>query len=105
MKANIKLTIFDFDGTIADTKKTIVEAKRKTSILLGLEPVSDEEYASTIGMSSDAGFKKNYPHISDELAEKCKYEYVTYGNSDRDKLRAAGADYVIDNIGELTNII
>ena len=61
MKANIKLAIFDFDGTIADTKITIVEAKRKTSILLGLEPVSDEEW----------------------------------------KL----ADYVIDSIGELTNII
>lgn len=75
MKADIKLIIFDFDGTIADTNKTIVEAKRATSILLGLEPLSDEEYASTIGMPSTAGFRKNYPDISDELAEKCKYEY------------------------------
>ncbi|MCR5633940.1 MAG: HAD family hydrolase [Lachnospiraceae bacterium] len=75
MKADIKLIIFDFDGTIADTNKTIVEAKRATSILLGLEPLSDEEYASTIGMPSTTGFRKNYPDISDELAEKCKYEY------------------------------
>ena len=30
---------------------------------------------------------------------------VTYGNSDRDALTASGADYVIDRIGELLDII
>ena len=75
MRSDIKIIIFDFDGTIADTNKTIVEAKRETSILLGLPSLTDEEYASTIGMPSTVGFKKNYPDISDELAEKCKYEY------------------------------
>ena len=34
---NIKLIIFDFDGTIMDTKKTIVVSKQETLRQMGLD--------------------------------------------------------------------
>lgn len=39
---NIKLIIFDFDGTIMDTKKTIVVSKQETLRQMGLD-VAEEQ--------------------------------------------------------------
>ena len=55
---NIKVAIFDFDGTLADTRAPIVMAKQDTMRDAGL-PVADEEAcAATIGLTAKAGFQK-----------------------------------------------
>ncbi|MCR5431947.1 MAG: HAD family hydrolase [Lachnospiraceae bacterium] len=73
--SDIKLIIWDFDGTILDTKKAIVFAKQETMRELGL-PVADEQAcADTIGLSSRIGFALMYPDLSEEMLEKCVERY------------------------------
>ncbi|MBP5725674.1 MAG: HAD hydrolase-like protein, partial [Clostridia bacterium] len=45
---NIRLLIFDFDGTIADTREAIITAKQETARKLNLPVASDSEYGCTI---------------------------------------------------------
>lgn len=71
----IRLVIFDFDGTIADTRLAIVLAKQETMERLGL-PVADEESCtSTIGLSAKAGFQKIYPGLSESTLDECVAVY------------------------------
>ena len=70
-----KLLIFDFDGTLADTTEPIVQAKQETMRQLGLEVMSYESCKATIGLSSPKGFKKQYPDMTDEMAEYCTVTY------------------------------
>lgn len=72
---NIKLVIFDFDGTIADTRKAIVVAKQKTMEKLGLEVMDEETCASTIGLSAKKGFQTTYPDLSEQKLEQCVTVY------------------------------
>lgn len=72
---NIQLIIFDFDGTIADTRQTIVLAKQETMKTMGLLVASDEVCASTIGLSSKRSFKVLYPELSDAEVDLCVSSY------------------------------
>ena len=65
---NIKLIIFDFDGTIMDTKKTIVVSKQETLRQMGLDVAEEQACADTIGMSDDMIdlCMKKYREIFDE---------------------------------------
>ncbi len=70
-----KLVIFDFDGTIADTRTVILTAKKETMRRMGYAVASDEEFASTIGFSSKVGFHKLYPELSEETLVECETIY------------------------------
>ena len=70
-----KVVIFDFDGTLADTRKAIVIAKQDTMRAFGLPVLDEETCASTIGLTARAGFQKFYPDASDELLEKLVVSY------------------------------
>ncbi len=70
-----QLVIFDFDGTIMDTRKAIVYAKQETMRRMHL-PVADEEAcAATIGYSAKTGFLNMYPELSEEEADLCVKHY------------------------------
>ncbi len=64
-----RLVILDFDGTIADTRATILRTFRMTIEELSLEARSDEECGSTIGLPLVKGFHKLYPSITSEQSE------------------------------------
>lgn len=68
---SIKLAIFDFDGTIADTRKAIVAAKQKTMRQMGLEVADERTCASTIGFSAKTGFEMIYPQLEEQKIDKC----------------------------------
>ena len=72
---NIKLIIFDFDGTLADTNKLIVACKQETMRRLGLEVMDEKICASTIGLSAAIGFRQTYPDAPEETIEKCVTVY------------------------------
>lgn len=72
---NSRIIIFDFDGTLADTRKAIVDAKEATSRQLSLPVASEQEYASTIGLSAKDGFRSLYPNQSDEMLDLCVSTY------------------------------
>lgn len=71
----IKLAIFDFDGTIADTREAIIIAKQETMRLHNLPVLDDAACASTIGYTAKAGFQRLYPNMPDALADACTATY------------------------------
>ena len=72
---NFKLVIFDFDGTLADTRKLIVICKQEIMRELGIRVLNEEECASTIGLSAVTGFRQSYPDMSEEMIDKCVAMY------------------------------
>lgn len=70
-----KLIIFDFDGTLGDTRQNIIITLQRTMRLLGLPIRSDEECAATIGLTLGDSFRSMYPDMSCEVAERCVKVY------------------------------
>lgn len=66
-----QLIIFDFDGTLADTTKTILWTYRNAIKEVGLDRRSDEECRMTIGLPLKEGFRHLYPQLMDEELDKC----------------------------------
>ena len=70
-----KIVIFDFDGTLGDTRRKIIITFQRTMRERGLEVMSEEVCASTIGLTLEDGFKAMYPTLSDTEAEECVEHY------------------------------
>lgn len=66
MERDIKLIIFDFDGTLADTKENIILTFQMTMKELGVEIKSRQECAATIGLTLEDAFKVLYPGMAAE---------------------------------------
>lgn len=70
-----KLIIFDFDGTLGDTRQNIIITMQRTMQRVGLPVKSDLECASTIGLTLEDSFKKMYPDVDATMAERCVDAY------------------------------
>ena len=70
----MKLIIFDFDGTLADTRQLIVETMQETIQALGLTSCTDEQCASMIGLPLKQAFTDLIP-MSDEMGNQCVDTY------------------------------
>ena len=98
---DIKLAIFDFDGTIMDTREAIVLAKQETMRQMGL-PVADEQAcAGTIGLSGKIGFQKLFPELSDEMLELCMQNYRRAFDDIKEKVPPTLFPGVIDTLDKL----
>ena len=69
------LIIFDFDGTLGDTRRNIVTTMQMTIAELHLPNRSEEECAATIGLPLAGCFKTLFPDIQDELIPRCAETY------------------------------
>lgn len=78
----MKLIIFDFDGTLADTRELIVKTMQETINTLGLDTKTDEECASMIGLPLKQAFMDLIP-INDETGNLCAetYRQLFYKNN------------------------
>ena len=76
-KMKTEVVIFDFDGTIGDTAKTIVAAKQETMRIAGLVVADETTCLSTIGLSCRAGFLSVYPDLPEAKLDLCVSEYKT----------------------------
>lgn len=70
----MKLIIFDFDGTLGDTRELIVRTMQQTICELGLESRTDEQCASMIGLPLKQAFTDLIP-MSDKMGEQCAATY------------------------------
>ena len=70
----MKLIIFNFDGTLADTRQLIVETMQQTIQALELTPCTDEQCASMIGLPLKQAFIELIP-MSDEMGNRCVDTY------------------------------
>ncbi len=71
----IKLIIFDFDGTLGDTRGNIVMTMQMTIAELGLAGRTDDECASKIGLPLDGCFEALYPDESKDTFQLCADTY------------------------------
>lgn len=97
----IKLIILDFDGTIADTRRTITGTFRKTLETLGLPVASEEDCAATIGLPLKEAFLKLLPYISEGEAELCVRTYRKLFEKNRKSLVPKLFPNVIATLKEL----
>lgn len=72
---NIKLAIFDFDGTLCDTRAPIVAAKQETMRIHGLPVLDEAACASTIGYTAKEGFQRLFPGMEETVLESCVTTY------------------------------
>ena len=70
-----RLIIFDFDGTLGDTRRNIVKTMQMSIAELHLPDRSEEECAATIGLPLTGCFRTLFPDIQDELIPQCAETY------------------------------
>lgn len=72
---NKGLIIFDFDGTLGDTRRNIVKTMQMTIDELHLPNRAEEECASTIGLPLTVCFETLFPHLQKEEVQRCADTY------------------------------
>ena len=70
-----KLIIFDFDGTLGDTRRNIVRTMQMTIAELHLPNRSEEECAATIGLPLVGCFETMFPDLQKENVQTCADTY------------------------------
>ena len=70
-----KLIIFDFDGTLGDTRRNIIVTMQQTIEELGLETMDEDTCAATIGLPLEECFRQLYPNLADETILLCATTY------------------------------
>ena len=82
-KKPIRLVIFDFDGTMADTRQNIVRVMQMVMRHIGLPVANEETCASTIGLPLKDCFLHIYPELSDAEGEHCAeiYRQLFFANA------------------------
>ncbi|MBO5732160.1 MAG: HAD family hydrolase [Alistipes sp.] len=70
-----KVIIFDFDGTLCDTRHNIIVAFRATMERLGLDMRDEATCGATIGLTLRDGFRSMYPALDDEAIDNCVETY------------------------------
>ena len=69
---NIQLIIFDFDGTLADTHRTISATVQQTLQELGHPIASEEVITSTIGLPLRDCYRHYLPKLDDSGLDACE---------------------------------
>ena len=82
----IRLLIFDFDGTLGDTRASIVLTMSTTLARLGYPAAGEEEIAATIGVPLEEGFAQLLPTLSAEETRECARTYRAIFEENRKKL-------------------
>ena len=83
---SIKLIIFDFDGTLGDTRRNIVTTMQMAIKELQLPKRTEAECASTIGLPLAGCFKTLFPDIQEELIPRCAETYRRIFNENLQKI-------------------
>ena len=69
---NIQLIIFDFDGTLADTHRTIIATVQQTLKELGLPIATEETITETIGLPLRDCYRHYQPELDDVGLDACE---------------------------------
>ncbi len=98
---NNGLIILDFDGTLCDTRQTIVRTLQMTMERLCL-PVADEyACAATIGLPLSESFKVLFPSLTEEQAQGCAETYRDIFEKNKKLLEPKVFPHVPETLKEL----
>lgn len=98
----MKLIIFDFDGTLADTRQLIVKTMQQTIHALELAPRTDDQCASMIGLPLKQAFTDLIP-MSDEMGDRCVDTYRRIFNENNAAYVIPTFQNVIDTLFRLSD--
>jgi len=96
-----KLIIFDFDGTLGDTRRNIVTTMQMTIREMQLPSRSESECASTIGLPLAECFRTLFPDIQDELIPRCAETYRRIFNENLQKITPTAFPGVVETLSAL----
>ena len=97
----IKLVIFDFDGTLGDTRQTIVTTMQMTIEALALPERSDSDCASTIGLPLADCFRSLFPDLPTEVIDQCADTYRTIFSNNVTAFRPSAFPGVAETLASL----
>jgi phosphoglycolate phosphatase len=95
------LIIFDFDGTLGDTRRNIVTTMQMTIAELHLPNRSEEECAATIGLPLTGCFRTLFPDIQDELIPLCAETYRKFFNENLKTIQPEAFPDVVETLSIL----
>ena len=82
----IKLIIFDFDGTLGDTRANIIMTMQETMRVLGYPVAGEEAIAATIGLTLEDGFRDLFPGLTERDILRCAEVYRDLFEKNRRKM-------------------
>lgn len=98
---NVRLVIFDFDGTLGDTRDKIVGVMQHVMAEVGLDVADAATCASVIGLPLKDCFRKIYPQLTDDGAEHCAETYRRYFFAHSHELVPDMFPHVAETLAEL----
>ena len=98
------LIIFDFDGTLGDTRRNIVTTMQMTIAELHLPSRSEEECAATIGLPLAGCFRTLFPGIQEELIPRCTETYRRFFNENLKTIHPEAFPGVVETLSILHQI-
>ena len=101
---SIRLIIFDFDGTLGDTRRNIVTTMQMTIAELHLPNRSEEECAATIGLPLAECFRTLFPDIQEEFIPRCAETYRRYFNENLKTIQPEAFPGVVETLSVLHQI-
>ena len=114
------LALFDFDGTLGDTRRNIVLTMGDTMRELGLPVADGDACAATIGLRLRDAFARLLPGAPDETLDRCVSVYRRIFDEKKkelaprpfpgaagmlSRLRAAGADVLAASMDDIVAAI
>ena len=98
------LIIFDFDGTLGDTRRKIVTTMQMTINELRLPYRSEDECASTIGLPLAGCFRTLFPDMQDEFIPRCAETYRRFFNENLKTIQPEAFPGVVETLSVLHQI-
>ena len=95
------LIIFDFDGTLGNTRRNIVTTMQMTIEDLHLPNRSEEECAATIGLPLAGCFRTLFPDMQDELIPRCTETYRRFFNENLKTIQPEASPGVVETLAIL----
>ena len=96
-----KLIIFDFDGTLGDTRRNIVVTMQMVIKELQLPSRTEAECASTIGLPLAGCFRTLFPDIQEELIPHCAETYRRIFNENLKRIKPEAFPGVVKTLKTL----
>lgn len=101
MKEDITLIVFDFDGTLGDTRRNIVTTMQMTIAEMGLSERNDDECASTIGLPLAQCFQALFPDLAPDVLQHCADTYRRIFSENLQHIRPKAFPKVVQTLAAL----
>ena len=98
---SMQLIIFDFDGTLGDTRGIVVTTMQQTLQELGQPMRSEEECAATIGLPLAGCFRQLIPEAADDVIQRCVETYHRLFEINKERIKPQAFPHVAETLAEL----